>query len=381
MGASARTGTLSVGIRTVTVTQAGATGCLFTLNPTSANHGANAASGSLAITASDASCAWTAASNAAWLSVTTGATGTGSGTVVYALLANTATASRGGTLTIAGVTFPVSQAGTSSTPLPPSNLTASVVGNTVTTAWATPAGGVAPTGFVLEGGVNPGEVLASLPIAGAATTFTVAAPNGVFFIRLHALAGAARSAASNEVRISVNVPMPPAAPVNLSGEAFGSHLRLAWGNRLNEGTPTSIMLDVSGSLSLALPVAESFFFSGVPPGTYTLAVRAVNARGSSAPSNAVTLTFPAACVAAATPVGLAVTRSGSLISASWTPGTGGPTPTGYLVTVTGAAILTIPVGQTSISGTAGSGSYTISVTATHPCGNSAPSSTRTIVIP
>ena len=43
--------------------------------------------------------------------------------------------------------------------LPPVGLvTSSLVGNVVTLRWSIPSGGIAPTAFVLEGGVQPGEV-------------------------------------------------------------------------------------------------------------------------------------------------------------------------------------------------------------------------------
>jgi hypothetical protein len=96
----------------------------------------------------------------------------------------------------------------------------------VTTAWRVPAGGLPPTGFVLEGGTSEGSVQASIPTGSTSPAFSFSAPTGAFYIRLHAVAGTARSAASNEVRIAVNVPMPPAPPADLAGEAFGSHLRL-----------------------------------------------------------------------------------------------------------------------------------------------------------
>jgi hypothetical protein len=92
--------------------------------------------------------------------------------------------------------------------LPPANLTASVVGNTVTLQWSTPAGAATPTGYVLEGGLAPGEVLESVPIPGPAQTFTFTAPTGAFFIRLHATIGGVRSLASNEILIR---PGPPQA--------------------------------------------------------------------------------------------------------------------------------------------------------------------------
>ena len=46
----------------------------------------------------------------------------------------------------------------------------------------------------------------------ADATFTFTAPTGSFYVRVHALNGAVRSAASNEIRIHVNVPAPPSAP-------------------------------------------------------------------------------------------------------------------------------------------------------------------------
>jgi hypothetical protein len=54
-------------------------------------------------------CAWTASSNAPWLTITSGATGTGNGPVGFSAAAN-AGGSRTGTLTIAGQTFTVTQA-------------------------------------------------------------------------------------------------------------------------------------------------------------------------------------------------------------------------------------------------------------------------------
>jgi hypothetical protein len=93
--------------------------------------------------------------------------------------------------------------------LPPANLTASVVGNTVTLQWTTPPGASVPTGYVLEGGLFPGEVLESVAIPRSTQTFTFTAPTGVFFIRLHStMNGGARSLASNEIVIR---PGPPQA--------------------------------------------------------------------------------------------------------------------------------------------------------------------------
>jgi hypothetical protein len=77
------------------------------------------------VTASAAPCAWTAAANVPWLTVTSGASGTGNGTVAFGVAANTGTA-RSGSLTIAGQTFTVSQA---APPAPPAPCTISISPN------------------------------------------------------------------------------------------------------------------------------------------------------------------------------------------------------------------------------------------------------------
>ncbi|HEX8557267.1 MAG TPA: M36 family metallopeptidase [Pyrinomonadaceae bacterium] len=86
--------------------------CSFSISPSSASFAAAGGSGTVTVTAG-AGCGWTAASNAGFIGVTAGASGSGSGTVTYSVGANTGTTSRTGTLTIAGQTFTVTQAGTS----------------------------------------------------------------------------------------------------------------------------------------------------------------------------------------------------------------------------------------------------------------------------
>src|SRR6185295_88012 len=85
--------------------------CTFSINPTSASYAAGGGSGSVTVTAG-AGCAWTATSNASFITITSGSSGSGNGTVNYSVAANTGTGSRNGTMTIAGQTFTVTQAGT-----------------------------------------------------------------------------------------------------------------------------------------------------------------------------------------------------------------------------------------------------------------------------
>jgi len=107
-----RSATLTIAGKSVTVTQSGAT-CSYSIAPTSQSAPSDGGTGTVAVTASNG-CNWTALSNAAWLSITGGGSGNGSGTVSYTVLANTTSSQRTGTLTVAGQTFTVTQAPTSS---------------------------------------------------------------------------------------------------------------------------------------------------------------------------------------------------------------------------------------------------------------------------
>ena len=270
-------------------------------------------------------------------------------------------------------------------PVPPEGLiTSSVVGNVVTLRWAPPSAGPTPTGFVLEGGLHPGEVLASIPTGGAAPTFTFAAPIGSFYVRIHGLNSTARSAASNEIRIHVNVPVAPSAPSNLLGLVNGSTLALAWTNTYAGGAPTSLVLDVTGAITTSVPLGltDTFNFAGVPAGTYTLSLRAQNAAGSSPSSNAVTLTFPGLCSGPPDPpAGVAAYAVGRTVFVDWAPAATGLAPTSYVLNVTGSYVGAFPVTTRGLSGTVGPGSYTLSVAAVNTCGTSATSAPQTVVVP
>jgi hypothetical protein len=284
---------------------------------------------------------------------------------------------------IAGAAAPVLQ--------PPIGLQlVSVNGNTVTLAWAVAAGSAPPLGFVLEGGIVPGEVLASLPTGGAATTFTFVAPDGAFYIRMHALDATTRSGASNEIRIFVNVPMPPGAPQNLTGSAVAANLALNWTNSGAGGPAAAVILDVTGSVaaSFNLPGAsQSFNFAGVPAGTYTFTVRAVNAAGGSAPSNAVTLTFPGPCEAPGAPSAFTSNVAGPVVTLAWAaPGSGGPASS-YRIEAGSApgqsdlAVLDTGTGATTFITPAPPGTYYVRVRALNVCGLSPPSAEVIVTVP
>jgi hypothetical protein len=83
--------------------------CTYAIVPTKASFGASGGTGSVAVSANPG-CAWTAVSNASWITITGGASGTGNGTVSYSVAPYTGRPrNRNGTATIAGLTFSVKQ--------------------------------------------------------------------------------------------------------------------------------------------------------------------------------------------------------------------------------------------------------------------------------
>ena len=141
---AARSGSLTVAGRTVTVSQAALVSlptCSYGISPGQLSAGASGASGNTVAVTTTAGCAWTASSNASWLTIASGGNGNGNGTVVFGVDANSGIA-RVGTLTIAGQTFTVNQAAGAAAPctytVNPSTQTVGALGGstsfTVTTA-------------------------------------------------------------------------------------------------------------------------------------------------------------------------------------------------------------------------------------------------------
>ncbi len=104
-----RMGTLRVAGQPLSVLQ-DTVPCTYSMNPTQQSFGSDGGTGSVGVTAGS-SCAWTTQSDASWLTITAGAIGSGSGTTVYSVAANSSTRARTGTMTVAGQTFTVTQSG------------------------------------------------------------------------------------------------------------------------------------------------------------------------------------------------------------------------------------------------------------------------------
>ncbi len=105
---AARTGTITVAGRTVTVTQAG--GCTFSVTPALFDLNDKSKKNLTVRVSTGAACPWAAVSQDSWITVTSGATGTGGGTTIFDVTANLGF-SRTGRLTVAGTTVTVRQDG------------------------------------------------------------------------------------------------------------------------------------------------------------------------------------------------------------------------------------------------------------------------------
>ncbi len=150
--------------------------CSYSLSPSSQSLSQPAGSGSVTVT-TQSGCAWTAASNAGWITVTSGASGTGNGTVNYSVTQNTGAKSRAGTLTIAGKTFNVTQAGvppTISGQSPSSGATAVNPSTTVSVTFSETmsASSITPSSFTLTQGGSPVSGSVSYDAGTQTATFT-----------------------------------------------------------------------------------------------------------------------------------------------------------------------------------------------------------------
>lgn len=284
-----------------------------------------------------------------------------------------------------GVAAVTIQVASSTVPLPPVGLhVSSLVGNLVTLRWGLLAGGLVPTNFVLEAGLSPGEVLASVPTGSRSPIFTFTAPTASFFVRVRAESGPVRSEASNEIPIHVNVPVPPSAPADLLALVDGSSAALVWKNTFGGGAPSAVILDVTGAVTMSVPLGpvESIAFDDIPAGTYHVSLRAANAAGSSGPSNPVSMTFPGPCSGAPLPpTNLLAYTIGRTVVVVWDPAATGPAPTGYVLNVSGTLSGVFSTTVRMVRGAVPPGSYALSVHATNSCGASQPTAAQTVVTP
>jgi hypothetical protein len=196
---AARTGTVTIAGHAYTVSQAAAPPppppppptCAYSIDPTSQSIGAGGANSRDVTVKTSGSCAWAAISNASWLTIESGASGQGSGKVQYDVASNSGPA-RQGTLTVAGLTFTVNQAGSAcSYSISPSSASFSPVGGlgsvTVTATSACSWTATSNASWIVVtlggGGTGNGSVLYSvLPNVGGSRTGTITIAGRTFTV-------------------------------------------------------------------------------------------------------------------------------------------------------------------------------------------------------
>jgi hypothetical protein len=176
-------------------------------------------------------------------------------------------------------------------PDPPTNVQAFMAGDKITVTWNAVIGSGGPaTSYVVEAGSSSGASnLAAVTATGASFTFSPV-PNGFYFLRVRARNAGGVSQPSAEVMLVVgNVPAPPSPP-SLSHTVSGSTVTFTW-TAPAFGPVTSYVVEAGSATGLSNLAAANVgnvltqSFAGVPPGTYFVRVRALNAQGASIASN------------------------------------------------------------------------------------------------
>jgi PKD repeat protein len=181
-------GAVGTAIVTITVDPA----CTYSIAPTGRDFPASGGSSSVSVKA-PSGCAWQAVSNDSWITITSGSTGSGNGTVNYSVAANASTSQRTGTMTIAGQTFTVTQAGApgGSAPTATTGSATNVTSNSATLNATVNPNGLATTVY-FQWGTSPsyGNSTSSQSIGSGTNTVNVSAnlsglsPDTTYYYRI-----------------------------------------------------------------------------------------------------------------------------------------------------------------------------------------------------
>lgn len=192
------------------------------------------------------------------------------------------------------VAFVVGATTCGAAPAAPADLDVTVNGSTLTLSWAeSPSRGV--RAYRIEAGAAGGPFGFATQVPASTTTFTVPAPPGAFDVRVRAIGDCGESVTTNTQSFSVGgAALPPGAPEDLTATANGSAVTIAWSAPVTGGAAIRYVLEAGTGPGLSdigtVPtMALSLGANGVPPGTYFLRVRAVNAAGTGAASAEVQL--------------------------------------------------------------------------------------------
>ena len=176
-------------------------------------------------------------------------------------------------------------------------LVARVASTMVQLTW-TRGTGDAATGYLLDvvdlASPARGEVMTAQFSTSSMSVWTPA-PDGIYAYRLRAVnkCGASRFTPAATATVGATAATLPSAPVGLQQLVSGRSLSLDWSPPFTGDDATRYVIEVTDSRRLPVVTVETgnsstrFTYDGVPPGEYTVRVRAGNTGGVSAPSNTV----------------------------------------------------------------------------------------------
>ena len=215
-----RSGTLTIAGQTVTVTQHAPEGCAFSVTPSSL--AIPAAGGSMTVDVKQTkgtTCGWSATASDAFVQVSSGASGTGDGTVALTIAANHGGA-RSASLTVAGTTVTISQAAEgSSAPAPPAPTpTPTPTPSPTPSPSPTPAPGqcsfaVSPTSFDVSSA--PTNVTVSVTVTQGSSCNWTAASNSAFLTITNNASGT--GSGTVVIGVSGNASLPRTGTVTVAG--------------------------------------------------------------------------------------------------------------------------------------------------------------------
>lgn len=243
--------------------------------------------------------------------------------------------------------------------LPPTNLTATISGSSVTFSWSTSPLGPASASYVLEAGTAQGLAnIGSLPM-GSGTTFTVpGVPPGTYWVRVRTVHASGTSAPTPDIAVTVGgvgCSSPPLPPGELDYDVNGSTVTFRWA--IGPGPmPTSFLLQAGASPGVmnigTFPAGSDtqITFGGIPTGVYYVRLLAQNACGISAPGVELPLLVNVQVAPPLAPLGLVGTANAGTVQLSWVEPPFLPV-TGYVLEVGSAPGLSNLVPALPVAGT------------------------------
>lgn len=279
--------------------------------------------------------------------------------------------------------------GTPVSPTAPRNLAARYSGNQVYLTWTAPPAGDVES-YVVRAGSGTGlSNLADYDTGSVATELWATAPEGVYYVRVHARRPEGLSSPSNEVAFALAphaCNSTPAAPGTLAASGGDVLATLGWGAAFGAsgyvveagsgpGLANVAVLNVGARLDYQTPA---------PPGIYFVRVRGRNDCGVGPASNEVIVQVGGP--PPEPPTNLQHAIAGRTVTLSWDAPTTGAPPTSYrleagnapglanLATATTAGLAFV---VTSVPG----GTYYVRVRAVNATGPSAPTPDAVIVVP